>query len=196
MGAIDDSYEGAVRRLRRLEQDRSRDARPLPRPAVSAPLPVLRPEVFASPDTTRLRDLEHLAVLACDENERLERELRVAREENAHLRRRVEALEVTIADPRAVLGLSPLPIGEETPVRRLSEPRRCDGSLLATAVVLGLVFGPIAYVVSQPVPRSAFGMLERAPLAAMQVHLDAAIAIAIAKAEPVFHGPIPMGWLR
>jgi hypothetical protein len=79
---VEDSYEGAVARLRRLEQagfacfDREQE------------------------DATqaRMRDLEELATVACDENERLEKELAAARDQIGSLQRVVKMLEESLAE--------------------------------------------------------------------------------------------------
>jgi hypothetical protein len=75
---VEDSYEGAVRRLRRLGHA-GVDLAP-PKPAYSSP-------------NDRLRDLEELATLACDENEQLKSELAAARGEIARLHRVVATLQ-------------------------------------------------------------------------------------------------------
>ena len=58
---VEDSYEGAVRRLQRLE---------MAGVALEAPPP--------SDDAERMRELEELAMLACEDNERFKREFGVA----------------------------------------------------------------------------------------------------------------------
>ena len=77
---VEDSYEGAVRRLRRLGHA-GFDAAPR--------------------DDDRMRDLEELATLACDDNERLGRELDDARHEIDRLRRMVTMLQETIASAQS-----------------------------------------------------------------------------------------------
>jgi len=81
---VEDSYEGAVRRLRRLGHAGVDFA---PSPARSR----------KSEDTSdRMRDLEELATLACEENEQLKRELDDARSEMERLRRLVSTLQETL----------------------------------------------------------------------------------------------------
>jgi hypothetical protein len=70
---VDDSYEIAVRRLSRLGH---------------AGVDLARND--------RLHDLEELATLACDENDRLTRELDSARNDNARLQRLVATLQETL----------------------------------------------------------------------------------------------------
>ncbi len=73
---VEDSYEGAVRRLRRLGHA----------------------GVDLAPQTDqRVCDLEELATLACDENERLGQELDQARDEIDRLRRLVATLQETLS---------------------------------------------------------------------------------------------------
>ena len=69
---IEDSYEGAVRRLSRLSN------------AGVDLLPSRRDDAEAKM-RERMRDLEELATVATEENERLERELADARETIQHL---------------------------------------------------------------------------------------------------------------
>jgi hypothetical protein len=81
---VEDSYEGAVRRLRRLGHA-----------AVEAAPP--RVTSRAGDETaTRMRDLEDLASMACDENEQLTRELDRARDEISRLRQLVATLQETL----------------------------------------------------------------------------------------------------
>lgn len=72
---VEDSYEGAVRRLARLEHAR---------------IDVAVPRDVGS---ERMRDLEELASLACEENERLTRELDQARIEIERLRMQMASLQ-------------------------------------------------------------------------------------------------------
>src|SRR4051794_31334983 len=66
---VEDSYEGAVRRLQRLE-----------RAGIAMDGPASDVSAGAAPDGSaeRIRELEELAGLACDDNERLKSELGVA----------------------------------------------------------------------------------------------------------------------
>jgi hypothetical protein len=81
---VEDSYEGALRRLRRLED---------------AGFQQTPPSVLAQRDDAdaRMRDLEELASLACDENERLTRELAEVRAESERLRAQVATLQMMLA---------------------------------------------------------------------------------------------------
>jgi hypothetical protein len=107
MNRIEDSYEGAVRRLKAMGHlSPQEDPRPQPVPRIPAP-----PLAKLPAPNSRTRDLEQLANLACEENERLETELATVRAENASLRRRIAMLEETLNDPRGVLGLPALPTG-------------------------------------------------------------------------------------
>ena len=77
---VEDSYEGAVRRLRRLGQagvDLGGSARMRERQA----------------ESQRLRDLEELATLACEENEQLKHQLSSAQHEIVRLRAQVASLQ-------------------------------------------------------------------------------------------------------
>lgn len=91
---VEDSYEGAARRLRRLGHAGVQVASP----AVIAP---------ASHETNgRLRDLEELATLACDENERLKQELEGARHELGRLQYMVNSLRETLASTQSELSVA------------------------------------------------------------------------------------------
>src|SRR5437588_13127386 len=76
---VEDSYEGAVRRLSRLGHA----------------------GVDLAPRNDRLHDLEELATLACDENERLTRELDSARADIARLQRQVATLQETLVSAQS-----------------------------------------------------------------------------------------------
>ena len=82
---VEDSYEGAIQRLRRLGHAGIELSRP-------APLSQQLDEA-----QQRLRDVEELATLACDDNERLTRELDAARGEIARLQRQVSMLQESVA---------------------------------------------------------------------------------------------------
>jgi hypothetical protein len=84
---VEDSYEGAVRRLARLGHAG----------LVEKPAPRAQPAPSASKDE-RMRDLEELATLACDDNERLTGELARARAKIEQLEQFVTTLQQTIAD--------------------------------------------------------------------------------------------------
>ncbi|HEY2747599.1 MAG TPA: hypothetical protein VGL86_23420 [Polyangia bacterium] len=79
---VEDSYEGAVRRLARLGH---------------AGIHLAPPSADRVGDADRLRDLEELATLACDDNERLTRELDAARVEMDRLRLQVMSLQSMVA---------------------------------------------------------------------------------------------------
>jgi hypothetical protein len=79
---VEDSYEGAVRRLRRLELAAIEGAPPR--------------SAIADAATERMRELEELATLACEENERLTGELESARDEAQRLRGQVAMLQQTL----------------------------------------------------------------------------------------------------
>jgi hypothetical protein len=79
---VEDSYEGAVRRLNRLAH---------------AGLNLAPPPEPERADRDRMRDLEELAALACDENERLTQELNGARGEIARLQRLTATLQEMLA---------------------------------------------------------------------------------------------------
>jgi hypothetical protein len=81
---VEDSYEGAVRRLRRLGHA-GLDLAP---PALA--------QSSAQADE-RMRELEELATLACDENDRLQRELDGAREQINRLQGQVTSLQEMLA---------------------------------------------------------------------------------------------------
>ena len=80
---VEDSYEGAVRRLRRLEMA-----------AIDVAPP---PSVVVDDGADRMSELEELATLACEDNERLTRELAGARYEIERLRGIVTTLQQTLA---------------------------------------------------------------------------------------------------
>jgi hypothetical protein len=71
-------------------------ARPLDLPAPMTPL-------------VRMKELEELAQLACDENDKLKREVDGLREENEILLRRISVLEVSPVAPEAALPVASLP---------------------------------------------------------------------------------------
>jgi hypothetical protein len=74
---VEDSYEGALRRMQRLQMAGI----------------AIEPPVAAEPDegsADRMRELEELAVLACDENERLKHDLSVALRDADDARREVD----------------------------------------------------------------------------------------------------------
>ena len=75
---VEDSYEGALRRLQRLE---------------AAGLHAMPVEEIARDTDDRLRDLEELATLACEDNERLKQELASAQVEIQRLRLQVMTLQ-------------------------------------------------------------------------------------------------------
>ncbi|MCU1280917.1 MAG: hypothetical protein JWM53_4463, partial [bacterium] len=83
---VEDSYEIAVRRLRRLGHAGYDLAPPAAVPPPSDDI------------ADRLRDLEELATLACDDNDRLTRELDGARHEVARLQYLVTTLQETLAN--------------------------------------------------------------------------------------------------
>jgi hypothetical protein len=85
---MEDSYEGAVRRLRRLGHGA----------ADLAPKPPTAAEKLAEAES-RMSELEELATLACEENESLKRELAFAREQLERNRRQIAMLQETIAGP-------------------------------------------------------------------------------------------------
>jgi outer membrane biosynthesis protein TonB len=89
---VEDSYEGAVRRLRRL----GHAVDPTPTRALSRQL---------ESTNERMRDLEELAALACDENDRLTRELDSSREEIDRLTRALTRLQAAIAPTEAELAV-------------------------------------------------------------------------------------------
>jgi hypothetical protein len=153
MGAFEDSYEIAVTKLARIERAHAAP----PPPPIGRPLP----RHIDTGALDRQRDLEKLATIACEENERLERELALtqqmlthAQEEADRLRRKVSALEEAIADPRAVLGLPPL--DESVMIPPPSHRRR--GDAIAPFLLLAIVGGVVA-LIAQPVPSSPWGTL-------------------------------------
>src|SRR4051812_45338752 len=75
---IEDSYEGAVRRLQRLEMAGI---------AIESSPPDAVDEPAIEGDAERLRQLEELATLACEDNERLKREFGTALQELDDARR-------------------------------------------------------------------------------------------------------------
>src|SRR5690349_19839244 len=79
---VEDSYEGALRRLNRMRLA-GVDLAPPPR----------QPERERDDGEDRVRDLEELATLACDENEQLKTELMNARAELDRLRGLVAMLQ-------------------------------------------------------------------------------------------------------
>jgi hypothetical protein len=81
---VEDSYEGAVRRLQRLE--RAGIAMDAPPPDGSA---------------ERMRELEELASLACEDNERLKRELGVMQLDLETARREIDLLRACVAELQA-----------------------------------------------------------------------------------------------
>jgi hypothetical protein len=121
---IEDSYEGAARRLARLSH------------AGVDLLPTRRDNVEASLQG-RMRDLEELATLATEENERLERELAAARETIERLQ-----TQLTEVDRQRLRDLV-----EEAPARP-RPPRRSIAPLLIGLAGAGTVLA--AAVLLQP----------------------------------------------
>jgi hypothetical protein len=117
MTALENSYEGAMRRMQRLGFENVAELAAPPRHAADS-----------SKINERMRELEELATLACDENERLEAELETLREENAVLMQRLAALRATsVATAREpVFAREPTPAPAPAPTREvpwfLSEP--------------------------------------------------------------------------
>jgi hypothetical protein len=84
---VEDSYEGAVRRLQRLETASYVD---------------------------RMRELEELATLACEDNERLKGELDAAQREIEQLRGHVASLQQQAASPQQAFAPAPSPFAADT----------------------------------------------------------------------------------
>jgi hypothetical protein len=123
MNVVESSYEGAVRRLQALGH-RVHDS---------------------SLSEGRMRDLEELAMIACDQNEKLEAEVAQLREEKVALQRKVAMLEAVISDPRAVLGLPDLTSSVSTMPRESIGRRRSlalpISVVAAAALLVGAVLG-------------------------------------------------------
>src|SRR5512146_429121 len=77
---VEDSYEGAIRRLQRLE---------------------LAGVALESQNAERMRELEELALLACEDNERLKREFGAALQELDEARKEAEAARAEVEQLRA-----------------------------------------------------------------------------------------------
>jgi hypothetical protein len=102
---VEDSYEGAVRRLERL-RDAGFDLAP--------PMAGQDPQ-----EEDRMRDLEQLATLACEENERLQQELAETRESRERLQRELDEA-----------------LGDDSLERELAEARDQVGSLQRLVAML------------------------------------------------------------
>ena len=109
---VEDSYEGAVRRLRRLE--------------LAAIEGTPSRSVIVDETTERMRELEELATLACEENERLTGELESARGEVARLRGQVTMLQQTLTSAVA---------GEEFPYPPKSRGKGVAFSFFVLAIL-------------------------------------------------------------
>ena len=92
---VEDSYEGALRRMQRLEMAGI---------AMEQPSSVVGDEPAADGGAARMRELEELAVLACDDNERLKRELGVALQELEGVRGEVYGARAEMARAQQELG--------------------------------------------------------------------------------------------
>ncbi len=147
MENIDDIHEDTVRQMRLAAPASAQSLARPPRPRVSEQ---------DQAQLARMRDLEELAMLSSEENERLVRELADVRAENDLLLRRVSMLEETIANPRRVLGLPDLPDEPES-----AAPRRGGaGGVFLTVLSLALVASAVGVLRPwQPVPSARWGML-------------------------------------
>src|SRR5438067_449883 len=80
---VEDSYEGAVRRLQRLEMAGIAVESPLAESAT----PEVADEAATDDNDARMRQLEELAMLACEDNERLKAQFGAALQELDEARR-------------------------------------------------------------------------------------------------------------
>jgi hypothetical protein len=141
MNVSESSYEGALLRLQRLGHDLAFE------PPVSQP-------AFLDGDRRaeleRMRELEELASLSCEENERLEHEVAELREENARLVARLTALS------------SVEPAFGDTELATV--PRRRGGLLVAAAIaVVAIGAGVFALVPRHSTPPVAPVVVAVAP---------------------------------
>jgi hypothetical protein len=156
---VEDSYEGALRRLSRLQRAGVHLAPP--------------PEPEPEPDD-RMRDLEELATLACDENEKLKQELSGARREIDHLRQLVATLQGSLMSAE--------------PDEPLNVPRSRGGPFLFFLFILFAGGGVAVYAMrpwehhAVPVAASA-AALPSEPVAVTPAPTPA-VAPPVAKTEP------------
>lgn len=120
---VEDSYEGAVRRLQRLE---------LAGVAIESPPPEASDDVANGGDAERLSQLEELATLACEDNERLEREFGTALQELDDARRESDGLRAELEQSRSQLGEARFEIEQLRAYVASLEQAQSDGAHVAT----------------------------------------------------------------
>jgi len=91
---VEDSYEGAVRRLQRLE---------LAGVALESPQSHAVDEAAVDDNSDRMRQLEELALLACEDNERLKREFGAALQELDDARKELDGAHAEIEQLRGYI---------------------------------------------------------------------------------------------
>jgi hypothetical protein len=153
---VEDSYEGAVRRLRRLEHAGY---------AALTPPPQDRAD-----DEARMAELEELATLACDENERLKGELDEARAQIVRLQHMVATLQAAVSEPDESFGVG---------------KRSGRGAGFYFFVILLLGGGAIALVNFRPWERA----MRRLPVAAASVD---PVVLTPPPPAPVLTAPAPV----
>jgi len=158
---VEDSYEGALRRLSRLQRAG----------VVLAPPPAVEAE---PDDHERMRDLEELAALACDENERLKQELAGARGELERLRQLVAAMQSSVS---------------AEPDEPLSVPRTRGGAFYFFVFSLLAVAGVAVYAL-RPWERHAAPAASSEAAALPSAPAVQPLAPLVAKTEPAKTEPI------
>jgi hypothetical protein len=148
---VEDSYDAAVGRLRRLGYDEF----------------TLRSQRTDESDagSERIRDLEELATLACDDNERLTRELETARAEIAHLRELLDSQQVKSAAERYQ--------------ELLAVPRSRGWLIFVLAGLVLLGGGSLALMSSRPAPT----VLAVPPAPALNAPITSAAPPSVPKTE-------------
>jgi hypothetical protein len=164
---VEDSYEGAVRRLRRLGHA-----------GLEIVQPPLRVQQKSKTDQ-RMHDLEELATLACEENEQLKRELETARLEIDRLNQRVASLQELLA-------------GDEQDDLFAAKSERGAGFYFFILLILGASAAALIKLRPwEPVPTMALVGLGTAPAAAPVVATPAPAPVVAAPA-PVVAAPAPV----
>jgi len=200
MENAESSYEGAVRRLASLGHGTPQPAYDLAKPRLRSAKGLLAPPspTAIHAQAQRIKDLEELAELACDENEALKREVDALRSENDDLQRRIRGLEHAIENPRALLGLTPetnhavsgtlFVEGDDEPFAEIAghyeRRRETSGAsgLFATFFMLAAITAAALFASSiAPAPGDSFASLAR-----METPLGEMLTTSVARALP-FH---------
>jgi hypothetical protein len=143
---VEDSYEGAVRRLQRLEMAGI---------AMESPQAEAVDEAVAADSAERMRELEELATLACEDNERLKAEFGTALQELDDARRELDGRRAEIGRAQRELGEARREIDQlRGYVASLEET--LESAQRAAASVPQPAFAPAPQQASFPTPQQAF----------------------------------------